>query len=120
MTDTPTPAPFDAEKVARGLLMVHATRQGRRPVQDYDALATRIAVALQSTHDNALKAGAEGMRERAARAADDGCHCDRAYIERGLTDPNCAAHDIANDIMALPLTPEPKPTEGTDDEQSPG
>ena len=45
-----------------------------------------------------FSAGAWTERERCAGIADAYCHCEEHYTERGLVDPTCDCHAIADDI----------------------
>lgn len=40
---------------------------------------------------------------RAAQAAEGCCRCHEAFKDRGLDDPSCMAHDVADVVSALPL-----------------
>ena len=113
MTDKPTQAPFDADAVALHLVLYYDLGKGIV----LDAITRRL--------QNALKAGAEQMRERAVEAMRESAVCAKRraaeYVASGRRDHAdcCEAYADAYEVGAgaigfLPLTPETTPKEEGD------
>ncbi len=129
MTDKPTTAPFDAEKVAADLVQwtapegplpsritIPLNKIGRMFIHGEKELIAGMlrqafAAALQSAHDTALKAGAEQMRGNVVASLKLVIATHERNSHRWALSPQEVLQVAVDALNALPLTPDPDPTE---------